>query len=220
MNSTVKIIECISNTFQGEGPDSGQRMMLIRFKYCNKKCKYCDTLLKMRISVEGDYKLEDLQNIIERERVGILISGGEISFGKHFDDTVNLLNNLNYPIANVESNGYNLQELISRIDKSKNINYMYSPKIFSEEELNNEIEKTNELKGNNNVYIKVVYQEDLLIKKYLEYLNKLDINQRVYLMPEGKTREELLKNSPKVFDAAEKYKFNFSSRTHIIYNFI
>ena len=39
-------------------------------------------------------------------------------------------------------------------------------------------------------------------------------------MPEGKTREELINNSPKVFDVAEKYKTNFSSRDHIIYGFI
>ena len=45
-------------------------------------------------------------------------------------------------------------------------------------------------------------------------------NHRIFLMPEGTTKEEILAHAPIVFDAAEKYKVNFTSRDHIIYNFL
>ena len=57
--------------------------------------------------------------------------------------------------------------------------------------------------------------------RFLDFLTEIKFNNnRIFLMPEGKTREELINNSPKVFDVAEKYKTNFSSRDHIIYGFI
>jgi len=71
-----------------------------------------------------------------------------------------------------------------------------------------------------NVYFKVVYEERSLIKAYLGFLAGLNVNQRVYLMIEGVTRADLIKNSGAVFDACEEYNFNFSSRDHIIYGFI
>jgi len=40
------------------------------------------------------------------------------------------------------------------------------------------------------------------------------------MMPEGVTRPDLIKNAEKVFDMCEKYKLNFSSRSHILYGFV
>jgi len=127
---TVKLIECF-NTFQGEGPDSGQAMTILRVKYCNLSCPWCDTQVKMRISMEAPHSLKEIQENISQNRTGILLTGGEPTINKHFDDTLSLINDLEYPIANVESNGYNLLELIEKADPTKNVHYMYSPKIFN-----------------------------------------------------------------------------------------
>jgi 7-carboxy-7-deazaguanine synthase len=215
----IRAIECI-NTLQGEGRDAGQRMLLIRFKYCNRRCIFCDTSVKMRISLESEYKIDDIQKIIDEEKTNLLITGGEPTHLKHFHETLSLLNNLNYSIANVESNGYRLPELISEVDTSKNGHYMYSPKIFNEEDLKEELNRTTLLLSNKNVFIKIVYQDTEYVRYYLEVLSKTNINNRVFLMPEGTTRDAIIANSPEVFDACEKYKFNFSSRSHIIYSFI
>jgi hypothetical protein len=45
-------------------------------------------------------------------------------------------------------------------------------------------------------------------------------DHRIWLMPEGTTRSELIKKAEKVFDVCEKYGFSFSSRDHIIYGFV
>jgi organic radical activating enzyme len=174
----------------------------------------------MRISNEADYPLEKIQEVINNRRAGILISGGEPTIDKHFSDTLKLINKLSYPIANLETNGYNLVELMKKIDKHKRINISYSPKMFSEKELENEMKITEQLIKYPNVYFKVVYENREDVLYYLDWLSKLNVNQRTYLMIEGTTRADLIRNSGAVFDACEEYKFNFSSRDHIIYGFI
>jgi 7-carboxy-7-deazaguanine synthase len=215
----VKLIEFF-RSFQGEGVDRGRSMIILRFKYCNKNCSFCDTKVKMRISQEGIYNLKDIQKTIDKYKCGILVTGGEPTIQNHFDEALLLLNSLNYPIANVETNGYDLVRLISQVKEHKNVNYSYSPKMFSEKEMENEMKITKQLIKYPNVYFKVVYENREDVLYYLEWLSKLNVNQRVYLMIEGITRADLIKNSGAVFDACEEYKFNFSSRDHIIYGFI
>jgi 7-carboxy-7-deazaguanine synthase len=223
MSKEVKLIECF-RTFQGEGPDSGKIMYILRFKTCNLKCHWCDTAVKMRISVEAPYKIEELQKLITRDRAGILVTGGEPTVPKHIDDAELLLNTLNYPVANVESNGYNLEKLVLASAGSKNIKFMYSPKIFTAEDLEAAYVKTESLRDFGNVYYKIVWEDNQLIKAYCGWLSSTvkgrNSAYRVWLMVEGVTRADLIRNSPDVFDACEKYKFNFSSRNHIIYGFV
>ena len=64
MNSVKLIESCI--TWQGEGPDSGRRMLMLRFKRCNRNCSWCDTQVRMRNAMESDYSLHDLQLIIDQ----------------------------------------------------------------------------------------------------------------------------------------------------------
>lgn len=223
MNTEVRLIENFCS-FQGEGPDLGRAMVILRCKTCNLDCPWCDTKVKMRISNEANYSLQELQDIIDQKKVGVLVTGGEPTVGKHIDDSVAILNELNYLIANVETNGYNLEGLISRVDLKKSIKFIYSPKIFSEEDLELAITKTKDFLSFRSVYFKIVYEDVDLIHTYLEMLSSLcgysNEYHRVYLMPEGSTREELIERAGKVFNACEKYKFNFSTRSHIIYGFV
>jgi len=224
LSDNIKLIECLT-TWQGEGPDTGKRMLLCRFKYCNKKCPWCDTLVKMRSSQETEVTIESLQKIINKEQVGLMITGGEPTLGRHIGDTIRLLSKLNYSIANVETNGFDLinlcdSTLISSIANVEKIKYIYSPKIFNSTNLEKEIYQTKLFSKYFNIFFKVVYEDRIEINKYLKFLSTLDIHQKVYLMPQGIDREELIRNAPKVFDIAEKYHFNFTSRTHLMFNFI
>lgn len=220
---SVKLIECF-NSFQGEGPDSGHPMMILRFKTCNRNCPWCDTSVKMRISMEAEYSINDLQRRIRQTHSGILVTGGEPTVTKHFNETVLLLNELDYPIANVETNGHRLYELIQHVDSTKPIKFMFSPKIFNEEDLKTAISITDMVVPNKNVFIKLVYEENDLLTEYMEYITEhhklLTWDHRVWLMPEGTTRSDLMRNSEKVFDICEKYNLSFSSRNHIIFGFI
>ena len=221
---SVKLIE-VFNTWQGEGPDSGKAMTILRFKTCNLNCPWCDTRVKMRITPEAEYPLSQLQEILRENGAGILVTGGEPTAPRHFNDCLNIINRLNYPIANVESNGFKLVDLIEQTDVAKKVNFMFSPKIFNQNDFEDAMFITKELfpRFKDVVSVKVVYEPDnKSLISYLDWLygSKLVSGQSVYLMPEGTTRATLIQNSEKVFDAAEKYNFNFSSRDHIIYGFV
>jgi organic radical activating enzyme len=178
----------------------------------------------MRISAEAPYKLSDIQKTIYERQAGLLITGGEPSVKKHFDETVMLLNELDFPVANVESNGYNLEELINIVNPNARIKFMYSPKIFSQADLENAIFLTEKFLPTTNVYFKIVYEDNPLITEYMNYIRdcceSLTWQHRVWVMPEGVNRSDLIRNSQAVFDVCEKYRFNFSSRNHIIFGFV
>ena len=222
MKDEVRLIENFVS-WQGEGPDSGQAMIILRFKTCNLKCSWCDTSVKMRISAEAPYKLSDIQDSIDANKAGILITGGEPTVPKHFNEALMLLNELNYPVANVESNGYQLARMIQITDPSKNVHFMYSPKFFTPEDLEVATLTTLNVISHQNLFIKVVYENKPLVLDYLDWLSSqitLEQANKVWLMPEGTTRADLIRNSEDVFNACEKYKFNFSSRSHIIFGFV
>jgi len=70
-----------------------------------------------------------------------------------------------------------------------------------------------------------VYEDRPEINKYLEWMSifigeNISNFNKVWLMPEGTTRESLMNNAGTVFDICEKYRFNFSSRSHIIFGFV
>lgn len=223
--NTFNFIECIE-TWQGEGPDTGKRMLLVRFKECNLRCPFCDTTVKMRVTPPASYTLNQLQSIIDEQKCGLMITGGEPTFGDQLQQTINLLSNLNYPYANVETNGYKLHQLISEVLPEKRVKYMFSPKIFSEKMLNTNFGMFQTCNGRN-LYLKIViseeeYKKDSLVRKFIEKVidYRPESINNIYLMPMGITRKELLENSGMVFDMCEEYKINFSSRQHIIYSFI
>ena len=219
---SVRLIENFLS-WQGEGPDSGQAMIILRFKSCNLKCPWCDTAVKMRISAEAPYMLSDIQQTVNEKRAGLLITGGEPTVDRHFKETLMLLNELDYPIANVESNGYNLKQLIAQTDPTKNVRFMYSPKIFSNTDMEKAMQMVDDLIYQDRVFMKVVYEDRALVTGFLDWVsNQIGVAEarKVWLMPEGVTRADLIRNAEGVFDACERYKFNFSSRSHIIFGFV
>lgn len=221
----IKLIECLK-TWQGEGPDTGKQVLLLRFKRCNMKCSFCDTRVRMNNSIEGNYSLEDIKKVIEEfsglcGNRGLLITGGEPTI--YNLDILNILQNIDYGFVNIETNGYKLKELIdlTKGDKYKKVKFIYSPKKYNKSEQIPYLD----VKGfdDERVYYKILVEDKL--KDSVDStlwdmtIHGFDMN-KVYLMPVGTTSEELKKNSPLLFDLAEKYKCNISSRLHLIYNFI
>jgi len=220
MDLEVRLIENFCS-FQGEGPDVGRTMVILRFKTCNLDCPWCDTKVKMRASNEATYSLRELQSIIDKRKAGVLVTGGEPTVGKHINDAITILNTLNYQVANVETNGYNLEELLSKVNQKKPVKFIYSPKIFNKQDLDLALSKTELFISFPNVYFKIVYEDRDLVESYLQSLSSLyKEHYRVYIMPEGATKEKLIINAEKVFEVCERFKFNFSTRSHIIYGFI
>jgi len=216
----VKIIEAFTS-WQGEGNDAGKRMLILRFKKCNRHCKWCDTNVKMRISNEFELTLKGIQETVDREKCGLLITGGEPTFGGNFEQTRDLINRVKANVYNVETNGCDLVDLIKVVNKNKNVSYSLSPKLFNDTDFMGYKRLVKELKDNKKVFIKLVTENRPLIISFLDFLVEIEFDMnRVFLMPEGTTKDAIVNNAPFVFDTAEKYKCNFSSREHIIYGFV
>jgi 7-carboxy-7-deazaguanine synthase len=224
-----KLIECIS-TWQGEGPDTGQRMLLTRFKHCNLACDWCDTKVKMRVQNESNHYIEDLQHILRVDLSGLMITGGEPTMNRHYSDTLEMLNTMIYPVANVETNGCNVLGLIEEVSPLKNVKYIVSPKFPGEKEYDYNIERFKRI-NTDQVYIKLVVvpqfglkptEETLRTLSFLEYIirDRIINRRNIYLMPYGIDREEILKYSPSIFELAERFKINISTRMHIMYDFV
>jgi len=227
----VSVIESF-HSFQGEGPDCGRKMYFLRVKKCNRNCQFgsgkndgkingCDTAVRMRISTQYDLSLKEIQKEIDRFKTNLCLTGGEPSLDIYMDQTVTMLNRLKYEIANVETNGANLEDLIKRVNKNKNVKYILSPKLFNQTDVIGYKRLVELIKNNQKVYLKIVTENKPEIIQFLDWLVEISFDMnRVYCMVEGITRDELLSNAPFVFDMAEKYKCNFSSREHIIYGFV
>ena len=88
----TKVIKCIETfvSWQGEGFSSGQRMLIVRFKRCNRVesgrgCPWCDTQIKMRTNIEYSISLDKIQEILDKDKCGILITGGCPTYSTNFD---------------------------------------------------------------------------------------------------------------------------------------
>jgi len=218
----MKKVRLIENflSWQGEGPDVGRPMLILRFKRCNNNCPWCDTQVKMRVFEEAEYPLTAIQATVTEKNCGLLITGGEPTFNLNLNQAISVVNEVAAPLYNVETNGHDLVSLIKAVRKQKIVKYLLSPKIFSEGDLSFYKDLTSKIAANQKVFIKLVCEDRQFIHEYLDFLKVSNFdNFRVYLMAQGKTRDESLKNSPIVFDLAEQYGFCVSDRMHIIYDF-
>jgi len=223
----INLIENII-TWQGEGPDCGQRMFLIRFKDCDRveeqrPCPWCDTLVKMRTSIPTAIDLQTIQETLVFEKCGLMITGGEPLYHTNFQHTLSLLN-LNYTVANIETNGCNLIKFVSVASLRKPWKVIFSPKFFNEDEYKHAVSLIDHVLLNKNldnrVYFKIVAEDNEMVRDMMYKLNSAKVNHRTFVMPQGKNIEELRSNAPLAFDMAEEFKLNFSSREHLIYGFI
>lgn len=216
----VNIIEAII-TWQAEGVNTGERVLILRFKNCSRKCVWCDTALKMRNSIEMQLSFKEIQRIVSEEKCGIILTGGEPTFNDNLESSIKVINEIDCKLFNVETNGHDLIGLIEKVNPDKNVHYSLSPKLFTSEDYRLYLDIVEKIKDNPRVFIKLVYEDRPIIENFLIHLRDINFdNRRVFLMPEGATKDEIIRHSGMVFDAAEKYKFNFSSREHIIYGFI
>jgi organic radical activating enzyme len=175
----------------------------------------------MKISSEAEYSINDIQNMVSENNLNVMITGGECTYGNNLIATMTLLNEIEAREFEIETNGFNLLKLIEGVKKSnKNITYVLSPKLFLKEDFIFYTDLIIKIKDNEKVIIKLVTENRKEIIEFLDYLKEIKFDSnRLWLMPEGITKDELIKNSPFVFDMCEKYSANFSSRDHVIYNF-
>lgn len=242
----IPLIDLIE-TYQGEGPNCGKKMVLARFKYCDKACPFCDTQKMMKNTNVKMYSLRDISMLLKHSP-NLMITGGEPTLSIknseykmcQLDFTKLMVYSLNYEFVDIETNGYNLITLVDSLSTYPNyapkniINISWSPKFISMNDyhvnlstLINLLKLEDNYDGFDNIkkiypIIKIVISDDLPeYKKFIyEAVLKYKFNpNRVYLMPEGTNLEQINKSMESVLKVAFDLGCNVSSRLHIIHNF-
>lgn len=231
----LKVNEIFGPTVQGEGRSAGLRVLFLRLSTCNLHCVWCDTPYTW--NWEGtDYahplkydpakeihEMNEVQILLKLEELGgthtraLVVSGGEPLI--QWKQLVGLLAHLKHREwwVEIETNGTIApsEELDKYVDQ-----YNCSPKLSNsgdERRLRVRPKALGVLVANPKVSFKFVVASEEDIPEVLEYVETYKMPaERVYLMPLGKTREELELTREGTKELCEKYSFNFSDRLHVI----
>lgn len=219
---------------QGEGKSSGKEMMFIRLAGCNLACIWCDTPYtwnwvgtNFAHPDKFDQKKEthrfepaaafDKVISLSPTTKAIILSGGEpLLQQKNLIPLLQLLKNDGYWIE-VETNGTvePSDEFIALVDQ-----FNCSPKL-SNSGIDNPIEKREKFSSLSKIAsldkatFKFVVITDIDLEETLALISKYNM-KNVYLMPEGRTKEEQLARQDKVKEMCDLHGFNFSPRLHVL----
>lgn len=197
----MKVCEIFS-AISGEGPEAGTPTIFLRLSGCNLSCDFCDT----KYHTEGkEYELGDVENGILESGTGfhVTVTGGDPVCQ---DDEMKMLMCEYLPNFkwSLETNG-----TIYTTCPYETI--VISPKKQRIEE--GILKRYAYMK---NTYFKFVYEnkDDLWWEKVIKdcYILK----ERIYIMPEGATREEQLKKMPEVMEYCLKKGYKFGGRLHVL----
>jgi len=214
--SDILFVSEIFESIQGEGPFLGTPSLFLRLAFCNLKCVWCDT----EYTWKGDIRYEkmDLKKLEDKIKSynlkHLVITGGEpLLWQRKFYPLVENLLAENF-IIEVETNGTVKSEL------PEEIYFNVSPKLSNSGENFKKRIKIDILRNFNRrerAIFKFVIQKREDINEVLEIKDRVGIeNRKIYLMPEGKTKEELERKRKMVFELSKKYGLRFSDRLHIL----
>jgi len=208
------------HSIQGEGRTIGKNVVFLRLSGCNLKCTYCDS--KYSWSDGKFIQMSDIIDYIKSTKAnGLVITGGE-------------------PLLQLEAIKCLLVDISNEIGKDFHIeietngtikigiydNYLFSNVYFNvSPKLKNSdcFYKLDDVRVNlihfNNYFKNSIFKFVVSSKDDIDEINILceGFNEnRIYLMPEGITREVQIKNQIDVIDICKEFGYNFSPRTHIL----
>lgn len=222
----IYVNEIFGPTIQGEGKSIGKEVIFIRLAGCNLQCVWCDTPYTWKYSEHDKSKevslitvSEALFTVLNLENwnkliKAVVISGGEpLLQQKALTQLVAQFKLLDYWVE-VETNGTIVpnDELTRLIDQ-----FNCSPKLFNsgnslQKRLKPEVLKALEYSGKAN--FKFVYSDEVSGLEIKELVKNLGLNN-IYVMPEGRTLDELKAKEEEVKAFCAKNNFIYSKRLHI-----
>jgi 7-carboxy-7-deazaguanine synthase len=224
----LSISEIFGVTLQGEGVNQGKPCSFIRTALCNLDCKWCDTPFTwdwtgkngIVYSKEKEIKRMSIQEIVERldhDTPRIVISGGEPMIQQknlfHLAEELMKKNHL----IEIETNG--TIEPSDQWKSQPSIQFNVSPKLAHSGVSKDKAIKISTLKqyeALNSVFKFVVKDADC-IEQIKEIVEQTRIsNDRVWLMPEGRTSDQIINQTKQVFDLCVANKWNLTSRLQVL----
>lgn len=223
------VSEIFGPTIQGEGPTAGRRCAFVRLVTCNLTCKWCDTPYTWDwTGLNGTpYQREEQQTIMSAfdiyERIAelgverVVFSGGEPMLHKaQLAEVFALLADRGVAIE-IETNGTILpsKEMIPFLNQ---INC--SPKLKNSGVLLKKRRKIEVLKGLMETGVAVAFKFVCLSKECLDEVEEIQLesgipDRNIWIMPEGRSKEELESHMAVIADDAIARGWNITPRTHV-----
>lgn len=226
---------------QGEGPTTGTPSLFVRLSGCNLHCSWCDSFFTWnfegtKFSNEKEirnpkvkreeemkaYEIEEFTNRIKEEAEfanvkNIVITGGEPTLQqKDIAVVIKPLKEQGYTFE-IETNGTNyinddLFELLDQIN--------CSPKLENsgnQKELRFQPKALKRIADHKKSNFKFVVMNESDLEEIREIVKIAGMpNNRVYLMPEGVTRESQITKYEETSKIAAREGYNVSPRVHIL----
>jgi organic radical activating enzyme len=193
----------IFHAVQGEGPNVGTPTVFIRLSGCNLNCDFCDS--KYHKNGKDMFIDEIINSLWDYHCKDITLTGGEPTLQ---EEGVNeLMKSMRGCKFNLETNGVIKTNLPYD-------NIIVSPK--KEKICLETLTAYNEVEMRPKTWFKFVY-ENANDKWWEDIIRKLNIpNDRVYIMPEGKSRKEQIEKMPEVIEYCLEKDYKFGARIHTL----
>lgn len=222
MTSTLPVSEVFGPVWQGEGPHAGRRCAFLRLGLCNLSCEWCDTPYtwdKSRFDVHAECPpLTSFQvlNTLAVQPVDLLIlSGGEPLLHATNPVLVDVVQTWTGDwgrLVDVETNGtMRIPDWANLVDL-----FVVSPKLWTggPEKRRIRPERLAAWASQPNAIFKVVCQtpeqvHELAGASWAE-------PGRTWIMPEGRSRDELLARAGAIEGAVAERGFHFTLRQHTL----
>ena len=211
----------VYESFQGEGPYAKTDSLFIRTSGCNLRCSFCDTPYASWNPEGTQQGLEELGQLIGASTAGhVVITGGEPMLAPALPELTELCRSHD-KFVTIETAG--------TVDRSVECDLMaISPKRHNStpedavwsvrhEQTRHQPAVINALFDRYDAILKFVIDQQTDVDDVVEYLTEFPAisTDRVWLMPQARTTEELAEKKGWVQAAAAQAGFSFSSRLHI-----
>jgi len=224
------VINEIFYSLQGEGFLAGVPSVFVRFAGCPLRCRWCDTKYAWeQTSGQDDTITEIVQTVLRKESPGqqnqskfVVITGGEPMINSDLSKLVQELKTTDKHIT-IETAGIAYLpdlpcDLMSISPKLSNSEPTEPELAVTHEDSRLDIAVLQELLDNYEYQLKFIVdsQEDLPeIQQTIEKIGSVN-PEKVMLMPQAATRDELLAKSPMVADICKQTGFAFCQRLQVL----
>ncbi|MEM1610800.1 MAG: 7-carboxy-7-deazaguanine synthase QueE [Sulfolobales archaeon] len=214
-------------SYQGEGPTAGYPAIFLRLQGCNLLCRWCDTI---DIWVRGEiYSIDHILDMWEARGwikdllngYMLVITGGEPLMRQSSITTLlkTFIERYGFkPRVEIETNGTieprrELIELVDQFNVSPKLSNSGMPLSIRYREA-----PLRTLVNSGKAIFKFVVMDESDIEEVLWYIDSVPLpRDRVYLMPESRSREEYLSRVEMVEKLCREYGFKLSPRLHLVY---
>lgn len=211
----MKISE-IFYSLQGEGRLAGQPSIFIRVAGCPLRCRWCDTKYAWDYRSGTEYSIAEIIKTIRQWQCHfIVITGGEPLINPDLKELTHCLKKLNKHIT-IETAG------ITFVQGLKCDLMSISPKLgnsyTSHNHLTPNVQALRKLIRNYEYQFKFVVNSKKDLSDIENNLNKIGAVslEKIMLMPQAKTRKQLLAKNPMVARLCQQTGYAFCQRLHII----